>query len=351
MEHLLELKGVTKRYGDTLALKGVSLSIDKGECIALIGPNGAGKTTLLRVIAGLEQASSGEVLYRGVKAKPSLLRRVATMVFQKPEVFNATVYKNVAYGLKVRGYSKAETDRRVKEALSMVKMEGYEDKQAKKLSGGQQQRLALARALALDVELLLLDEPLSNLDSESSTTIGKLLNWISKERRLTMVVAMHDAVEAMALTDKVALLMGGELISVGHTYTVLKQLQAPLKAFTRLENVFIGEATPNEDGSTSIRLSERLTIEAVGKRTGRVTVFIRPEDVMVSKRPVELSARNAFKGRVLEISDLNGAVRLKVDTGKALFTVQITKKSLIELGINVGSEVFLAFKASSVYFL
>ncbi|MEM2636556.1 MAG: ABC transporter ATP-binding protein, partial [Candidatus Nezhaarchaeales archaeon] len=212
MEHLLELKGVTKRYGDTLALKGVSLSIDKGECIALIGPNGAGKTTLLRVIAGLEQASSGEVLYRGVKAKPSLLRRVATMVFQKPEVFNATVYKNVAYGLKVRGYSKAETDRRVKEALSMVKMEGYEDKQAKKLSGGQQQRLALARALALDVELLLLDEPLSNLDSESSTIIGKLLNWISKERRLTMVVAMHDAVEAMALTDKVALLMGGELI-------------------------------------------------------------------------------------------------------------------------------------------
>lgn len=351
MAHLLELKNVSKRYGENLALKGVSLGINEGERLAVVGPNGAGKTTLLRIAAGLDCPTEGEVHYRGARAEPGELRRVATMVFQKPVILSTTVYENVAYGLKIRGHPRGEVDRRVREALDMVKMSGYESVQARKLSGGQQQRVALARALALDAELLLLDEPTSNLDAESAAIIEKLLSWFAREGGRTVVVALHEIAEAEALAERVAFLMNGEITSVEPVHAALRRPQPFLSKFAKLENVFVGEASVDGGGLSSIKLDGGLAIKAVGKRTGRVTVAVRPEDIIISKQPISSSARNMFEGEVSEILDSGDVVKIKVSVDGTSFVAQITKKSFIDMGVAVGAKVFLIFKASSVYYL
>lgn len=149
MVGLIELDGVTKRFGDVVALDGITLSVDEARILAVIGNSGAGKTTLLRVISLLERQDEGRYLYRGEDAwkTEEQLRRRITMIFQKPVMFNTTVYKNVSYGLKLRGYSRREIEAKVAEVLELVKLRGYENKNAKRLSGGEQQRVAIARAI------------------------------------------------------------------------------------------------------------------------------------------------------------------------------------------------------------
>ncbi|MDH5437964.1 MAG: ABC transporter ATP-binding protein, partial [Candidatus Bathyarchaeota archaeon] len=167
MKPIMELKDVTKSYGDIMALDHVSFKVRQGEIFAIAGPNGSGKTTMLRIMAFIDTPTSGEVHFNGVKVSDenrSQIRTKCTMVFQKTALFNTAVYKNIAYGLKLRGFSKKEMDERVKDVLGLVKLNGYERRLAKELSGGEQQRVSLARALVLDTELLLLDEPTANLD-------------------------------------------------------------------------------------------------------------------------------------------------------------------------------------------
>ncbi|MFQ6053482.1 MAG: ATP-binding cassette domain-containing protein [Candidatus Bathyarchaeia archaeon] len=171
---MIELKDVVKRYGDVEALRGVSLEVRRGEVLTIVGPNGSGKTTLLRILAALERPTSGEVYLEGVRideANSALLRRSSTMVFQTAIVFRGSVYDNVAYGLRLSGRPKEEVDRRIKEALEVVGLSGLEGRSARGLSGGERQRLSLARALALERELLLLDEPTANLDPESLSVV------------------------------------------------------------------------------------------------------------------------------------------------------------------------------------
>jgi len=351
MKWLMKLKDVTKRYGEITALEGLSLEIMEKEIFTVLGPNGSGKTTMLRIMASIDEPTSGEVFFDGEKinnSNRSQARKKSTMVFQKTPVFNTTVYKNIAYGLKLRGYSKKETDEKVKEALSLVKLAGYEKRLAKKLSGGEQQRVSLGRALALNTELLLLDEPTANLDPKNVSIIEETISRVNREFNTTIVMATHNMFQAETLTNRIALLLGGKIAQIGTPQEILRGPSINLTSFARLENVFSGNSKILQEGTSVIEVDDGVEIEAAPRKSGKVTVFVRPEDIVLSKKRIESSARNVFKGRIVQISDLGSIVKLKVDAGRE-FVTQITKRSFIEMQLNVGSEVFLAFKASSVH--
>ena len=347
---LLELRDIVKRYGEVLALDHVNLEVERGETLAILGPNGAGKTTLLKIIAGIEKPTGGEIYYQGRRMNDEyegFIRQRCTMVFQKTTVFNTTVYKNVAYGLKIRGLPKDEVDMRVREALRLVELEGYEKRPAKRLSGGEQQRVSLARALVLEPDLLLLDEPTANLDPKTTSIIEEAIRHINRELRATIIVATHNIFQVGDIAGNVAVMLSGRIVERGSVEDVLYRPSARLASFTRLENVFVGTSEISADGTSVIDVGDGVHIEAAFSRAGRVTVFIRPEDIIVSKKPLKSSARNVLRGKITEVLDLGPVVKLKIEAGKT-FTVQVTKRSFREMGLNIGSEVFIAYKASSV---
>jgi len=298
----------------------------------------------------LDNPTQGAVFYGNkpiTDGDRNFLRQKATLVFQKSVFFDTTVYNNIAYGLKLGDYSKEEVDRRVRDALELVRLEGFEKRRAKKLSGGEQQRVSLARALVLDRELLLLDEPTVNIDPKNVSIIEETIQRVNREKNTTIVLATHNMFQAEAISQNVALILEGTVKQVGTKQEIFGTSNKYLTSFARLENVFSGVSKISEDGNSAIHVDQNLKIEASFNQPGKITVHVRPEDILVSTKPLESSARNVFKGRIIGITDLGSTARLTVDAGKK-FSVQITKKSLTEMKLNVDSEVFLTFKASSV---
>ena len=350
MSILAELEHVSKLYGKIKALDDVTLKVRKGEIFTLIGPNGAGKTTLLKILACLEKPDYGNVYINGELIEDRNRNKAklnTTLVFQKSTQFSTSVYDNITYGLKLRGISKKQIDEAAKHALEMVKLEGYEKRLAKRLSGGEQQRVALARALALNTSLLFLDEPTANLDPKSVSIIEEVIREVNRQKGTTIMMATHNIFQTEQIAEKVALLINGKIANVGTVDEILRGKSRSLAKFVRLENIFSGTSEVLKEGTSCVRLDDGVTIEAALRRSGRITVFIRPEDIILSKRRLESSARNVFEGKIVEVSDQGPLVRLKVDAGEE-FVVQITKRSFIEMGLNVGSQIYLTFKASSV---
>ncbi|MEM3536591.1 MAG: ABC transporter ATP-binding protein [Candidatus Bathyarchaeia archaeon] len=354
MSTIAEAREVSKFYDKVVALKNVNLKIYEGETLALLGPNGSGKTTLLKILAFIEKPSKGEVYFCGRKITDEDLtqaRMESTMVFQKTVLFNATVYDNVAYGLKIRGIPKNKIDERVKWALKLVNLDGFEQRQAKKLSGGEQRRAALARALALNTKLLLLDEPTADLDPKNVSIIEDAINTVNREFGATIVMATHNMFQARTLPTRITLINCGRISETGTPAEIFGKLSKSLIGFAALENTFTGEAKAVENGTTMIDIGNNVyIIAATSQRQGKVSIFISPEDIILSKKRFESSARNILKGKIVEISDLGTVVRLKVDVGKP-FTVQVTRHSFDNLKLNLNSEVYIAFKASSVQIL
>ncbi len=350
MASIVRFVDVTKKFGDITALDDVDLKVEKGEIFTLLGPNGSGKTTTLRIMAGIDKPTSGEIFFDNVRiddSNRSEVRKKCTMVFQKTTLFNTTVYKNIEYGLKLRSSPKKKIEERVKNVLKLVRLEGYEKRWAKSLSGGEQQRVSLARALALDTKVLLLDEPTANLDPKSVSIIEEIVSRVNREQKTTIVMATHNMFQAENLAQRTALILGGKIAQIGTTQEIFRAPSKDLASFARLENIFSGTSRVLKEGTSIIDLGDGIQIEAAVRQSGKVTLFVKPEDIILSKKPVTSSARNVFKSKVTGISDLGPIVRLRVDAGRQ-FVVQITKRSFTELGTNIGSEVFLIFKASSV---
>lgn len=350
MSGMFELNNVTKIYGEITALNNITLKIPRNQIFTIIGPNGSGKTTLLKILAFLERPTKGTLLFDGELVKERNLDRLrlnSTMVFQKTTLFDTTVAKNIAYGLRLRGSSKNEIAEKIRNALRIVRLEGYEKRHAKKLSGGEQQRVALARALALNTKLLLLDEPTANLDPKNACIIEEIIATVNRESKATIVMATHNMFQAKNLPQRIALITNGKISEVGTPTEIFGSLSKTLISFAALENTFNGSAKVTEDGTTIVDIGNGVQIEATVQRHGKISVFVSPEDIILSERRFTSSARNVFKGKIVEISDLGSVVKLKVDVGKP-FTVQITKRSFNEIRLNLNTEVFLAFKASSV---
>jgi len=355
MRPLVETRNLSKSYNGIEALKNVNVKVDKGEVLAVVGPSGSGKTTLLRLLNLLDVPSAGEIFFAGrdtacPDADRLALRRRMGMVFQQTVLFNETVYENVAYPLKIRGRYNESGNLRVRDALKLVGLSGFDRKQATGLSGGEAQRVALAQAMVYEPELLLLDEPTVNLDPRNISIIESVISKVNREGGTTIIIATHNMPQAEQLATRVAVLREGELVEVGDAKEMFRKPSDFLASFGRVLNVFTGQSQLTEEGTAIIDIGGGVKVEALTTKTGSITAFIRPEEIIVSKSPIVSSARNMLKGRVEEILDLDQSVQLKVDAARQ-FTVNITKRSFQEMKINLGSDIYLSFKASSVHIM
>lgn len=351
---IVEVQDISKEYGNVKILENVSFRVDNGEVFVLVGPNGAGKTTLLRILDLLEEPTSGTVVFDGeqvdyaMKDKSRMRRRIG-MVFQQTVLFNTSVFENIAYGLKVRGETRAgSVEEKVKAALELVQLCGFERKNALGLSGGEAQRVALAQALVTEPELLLLDEPTANLDPRNASIVEQVLSRVNHEKKTTIIMSTHNMLQAENLARQVILLNEGRIEASGTFQEVFSKFSKPFKDFGRLENVFHGVSSIMPQGNSIIDVGDGLYIEAASKKTGYVTIYVPPEDIILSATPIISSARNMLEGKIVQVSDLGSVVKLKVRAGKD-FIVQITKKSFSDMQLNIDSKVFLVFKASSVH--
>ncbi len=352
---IIQLENVGVSFGTVRALDDVSLSINEGEMFSIIGANGAGKTTALRVIAGLLEPSEGDVIFHQQLVSDinrQALRRQAPMVFQKPTLFNTTLFKNVAYGLRIRGIAEEEVKRTVVDTLELVQLTDLQNRLAKTLSGGEQRRASLAMAIALDTEMLLVDEPTAYLDNESAEIVEATLKRLNSERNTTIVMVTHNFLQAEVLANRAAILHHGKVSKVGTVSEIFRSELEGLMQDEYKSNTYSGYARANgekeqERKLVTIELENGVAIEAIGKGEGKVTVYIPPQDIIVSREAVLSSARNSLRGKVAKIDTRESTALLTVDIGVNLM-VQITHSSQTRLGIALGDEVYVTFKASSV---
>ena len=335
------LSGITKHYEDIEALRGIDLTIGD-EVLGIIGYSGVGKTTLLKILAGLEVPTVGVLKYNNERITPdnmAYLRKNATMIFQTPLFLRGDVFTNIAYGLRLRKTPEAVIEERVEKVLETVRLPGLAHRDTKDLSGGEQQRVALARALVLDPEVLLLDEPTSNLDPGNASIINDVLREESDSR--IIVIATHDLPQVSRLADRVLYLMDGVISEEGAPEQV--------EAITRFtENIFPG-ISRHVDGVSTLKV-ENLELKFTEPVEGRVSIHVRPQDIILSNDWIETSARNQFRGPIVGVEEKNGVVLVSVDVGM-VFRAQITRRSFDEMGLFLGKEVNISFKASSVILL
>ena len=280
--HLIELKGVSKSFDDTAALKNINLYIRKREFVTLLGPSGCGKTTMLRIIGGFQYADEGEVLFEGknIAGVPPYKRRINT-VFQKYALFtHLNVYDNIAFGLKLKKLPKDEIDRRVKRMLSLVKMTGYEKRSVDQLSGGQQQRIAIARALVNEPEVLLLDEPLGALDLKLRKEMQIELKTMQQQLGITFIYVTHDQEEALTMSDTVVVMNHG----------CIQQIGDPKRIYDEPKNAFVADFIGESNIIPGVMVRDELVnmlgqdfpcVEEGFALNEPVDVVVRPEDVMV----------------------------------------------------------------------
>jgi ABC-type Fe3+/spermidine/putrescine transport system ATPase subunit len=285
----VDVVALTKRYGQTLALDGVTLQAREGELVSLLGPSGCGKTTTLRCIAGFLDADGGDILVDGASVtglRPQ--KRDFGVVFQNYALFpHLTVFGNVAYGLQVRRVSADEQRKRVAEALAMVRLEGLEDRLPRALSGGQQQRVALARALVIRPRLLLLDEPLANLDARLRDEVRWLIREVQQQSRITAFYVTHDQAEAMALSDRIAVMKGGRVAQFATPREIYQRPSEPYVArFTGEANIVPVRVLSRSGETVEIAIGDtRLAVPGAATIAPRAPalLMLRPEALSLAE--------------------------------------------------------------------
>jgi spermidine/putrescine ABC transporter ATP-binding subunit len=310
------VEGVVKRFGGVTAVDHADLAVAPGELFTLLGPSGCGKTTLLRLLAGFYQPDAGEIRFgdRVVNGLPPYQRNIG-MVFQNYALWpHMTVRGNVAYGLRLRRLPAAEIDRRVAEGLRKVNLTGLEARYPGQLSGGQQQRVALARALVLNPDILLLDEPLSNLDAKIRVQVRAEIRKLQRELRITTVYVTHDQEEALSLSDRVAVMKDGRVLQVGVPRELYERPRTRFVAdFVGTNNLVAGEVEA-ADGERLVVRTPLGRLEAIGAGpvAGRCVLAIRPENVAIAAEAGPPGA-NALAGRVSLVSYLGNTLRYDVE--------------------------------------
>jgi len=320
----LTLEKLTKRYGEVFAVKDVSLEIPSGEFFSFLGPSGCGKTTILRMIAGLEYPTAGRILVDDVDitATPPQ-KRDAVMVFQNYALFpHMTVAGNVAFGLEVRKFARSEIQKRVRESLSQVRLDQKFDAHVQDLSGGEQQRVALARALAVRPKILLMDEPLSNLDVTLRAETRLEIKQLQEATGITTVYVTHDQEEALGISDRIAVIEHGKVIQVGTPMELYTQPKDPfVAAFLGNANLLSAQISRLDGKSHVLSVSEQLRFRAVLNKEvpqgSPVLVAIRPEHLCLVpvQEPHDFTARveaREFQGLTIEYRVRTGETVLRV---------------------------------------
>ncbi len=364
---LYQLDNLTKKYGNKTVLEIPHLEIQSGNIRAIVGPNGAGKTTFLNILAFLDMPSSGKITYQDeivFPGQPDLapFRRQVTLVTQDPLIFSTSVYENVAYGLRKRGIDNNLIKERVTEVLRLFGLSGFESRRARTLSGGESKRLAIARALAIEPEVLVLDEPTANIDKQHREMIENIILQISQKLKTTIVFSTLDMYQAYRLATSITSLIEGKTVEAS------------------TENLFKGSVI-KQGNLKWMEISTDLRIYVEAPPGGQRTIWIDPKDIIISHRPFESSARNTLKGKIIQTTLIGNLVRITINPVRSHFknetsrdnteitspsdtessgrtcngvnvgveiVVIITQTSYQELNLALGNEVYLTFKASAV---
>ena len=353
---LLHLQDIVVEHARRRILEVPCLDVLPNEVLAVVGPNGAGKSTLLRVIGQLERPSRGRVLFGGrpISGNPLPFRRRMAFVFQEPLLLDTSVEGNVGSGLSLRGVPNDERQRRVEEWTARFGIAGLRRRTARTLSGGEAQRTSLARAMVLEPEILLLDEPFSSLDAPTRESLIDDLDAVLTTNRVATIFVTHDRTEALRLGDRIAVLMGGTVRQLGTAAEVFSSpIDGEVAAFVGVETIVPGRIRDASRGLAAVAVGDN-TIEAATELEpgADVLVCLRPEDVIVSglADAMPMSARNHLRTIVKRVRPAGPYIRLELDAGFTL-VAHITKQSLEELALSPGSNAVASFKATAVHLI
>ena len=352
MSHGVKINNVVKRFGSFAAVNGVSLDIKEGEFFTLLGPSGCGKTTLLRMIAGFNSIDEGEILFSDkVINNVSADKRDIGMVFQNYAVFpHMTVSENVAYGLKARKVPRDKREIKVLEALDLVQIRDLKDRTPNALSGGQQQRVALARAFVIEPGILLMDEPLSNLDAKLRVQMRSMIKKLQSKLGITTIYVTHDQEEALAISDRIAVMNQGQVMQIG----------APEEIYRKPENLFVanfignsnelkGKITSVEEGNIGVlelEAGSKARIRMKESYTGEAVASIRPEHFYFR----DTADEGTFRGRIALSTFLGDFVLYEVELKNGQ-SIEVNEYGDMNNVRKKGETVNVAFKSDviSVY--
>lgn len=342
----IEVSHIVKSFGSFKALDGVSLSVETGELIALLGPSGSGKTTLLRIIAGLETADSGEILFYGEDARDKQIKdRQVGFVFQHYALFrHMTVFDNIAFGLRVKPKhirpSEARIKEKVNELLKLIQLDWVGSRYPSQLSGGQRQRIALARALAIEPKVLLLDEPFGSLDAQVRKELRQWLRRFHDDLHITSLFVTHDQEEALEVADRIVVMNKGKVEQVGTPQEVYhKPASVFVLNFLGNVNLFQGRVV---DGKLYLGNSKDVVAEGAKTNAKAANLYIRPHQFDVSRTP---QGDNAIKATIKYMNPAGSSVKLDLlaESGNSL-QVEITQQEFLKLQLVKGEEVFVCPK-------
>ena len=340
-QNIIEIQGISKVYGDNTVLDNLSLNIRKNEFLTLLGPSGCGKTTTLKIIAGFETADSGKVVFDGndISDLPPYKRQLNT-VFQKYALFpHMNIYENIAFGLKIKKVPKEEIDKKVREMLKMVALEGFEKRSVESLSGGQQQRVAIARALVNEPQVLLLDEPLGALDLKLRKEMQLELKKIQKRLGITFIFVTHDQEEALTMSDTIVVMNKG----------VIQQMGSPEDIYNEPANAFVADFIGESNILTGVMLEDYKVefsnniftcVDSGFNKNESIDVVIRPEDIEITTID-----KGMLTGKVNSVTFKGVHYEIEVETENTQWIIHNIKSA------NVGSTVGLIIDPESIHIM
>ncbi len=342
----LELTGIRKEFGTAVAVQDFNLQVEKGEFVSFLGPSGCGKTTVLRMIAGFEKPTRGRIVINGqdVTALNANKRNIG-MVFQQYALFpNMTVADNIQFGLKVAGTDGALRQKRIKDMLGIIHMEQFANRYPHQLSGGQQQRVALARALAIQPQVLLLDEPLSALDAKIRVNLRQEIRSIQRQLGITTIFVTHDQEEALSISDRIVVMNQGVIDQLGTPLDIYNRPQTSFVAsFIGSLNVLQAQVVDKSAGRIRIDGQELTTGERISTEADTVTVAIRPEAVSLNHAN---GHPNSISAAVDDIYFLGSVVRVRTKLKDQFLNVDMFNNPSMALPAR-GEQVLLSFAASA----
>ena len=334
LENIIELRNLSKRYGDNQVLDNLSLDIKKNEFLTLLGPSGCGKTTTLKIIAGFEYADEGKVLFEehDITDIPPYERQINT-VFQKYALFpHMNIYENIAFGLKIKKMPKDEIDKKVKEMLKLVALEGFENRQVESLSGGQQQRVAIARALVNEPKVLLLDEPLGALDLKLRNEMQIELKKIQKKLGITFIFVTHDQEEALTMSDKIIVMNKGKI----------QQMGTPQDIYNEPENAFVARFIGESNIFDGVMIDDYLVefcskkfkcVDKDFEKNENIEVVIRPEDIKMVE-----PEKGMLKGKVTSVLFKGVHYEIEVNEDGRKWILHNTQSA--QVGSDLGLDIY-----------
>ncbi|MEQ8426373.1 MAG: ATP-binding cassette domain-containing protein [Gammaproteobacteria bacterium] len=327
MTDLYQFEDVCFEYGQAFRLGQINLTVEQGSFIAFVGPNGSGKSTLLNLFAMLELPTQGKLGYRGkvlTKMNVADLKKQVGYVQQNPYLLRGTVQKNIELGLKLQHVDKSERLKRVAEVMDLMQISSYEQRNVRDLSGGEAQKVAISRALVLEPEVLILDEPFTFLDKNSIKELETLLARLHKEYGKTIILTTHNQIQAQLLSESLYSVVQGKVFASG---------------FVNLYSGKVQDDNRFDTGKIIVNLSEA--------SPGVEQIAIDPKQVVLSRDKLDSSMQNSFCGSIRSMVEEDGHIKVIIHAGEE-FHVIITHQALQELGLFVGQDIWLSFKSSSI---